>query len=194
MNAYLVGKSLSSANTALLGEMQPPKAVAVASISSFDDFYRQHYGRLTGALRLACNDPGSAEELAQDAFLKAFTKWSHVQEHPNPEGWLFVTGINLARRRWRLHGRRMHLNLDEQRVGIQDEPTTDNAELLAALRRLPKTQRTAVIARHVLGYSGEEAAQLLGMSPGSFRVTLHRAVSSLRLDPAFLSSTSDKDQ
>lgn len=161
----------------------------MTSTSDFDSFYRQNYGKLAGSLKLVCGDAGVAEELAQEAFVRAYSRWKRVSTHENPPGWLFQTGYNLAKRRWRSAGaQRTTVGIDESQLGVQSEPTSDRAELLDAIGRLPIKQRGAVVARYVLGYSSEEAAELLGMSSGALRVTLHRATSALRLDPSFLST------
>lgn len=159
----------------------------LSSVTDFDTFYRSQFGRLSGALRVMCGDQGTAEELAQEAFVKAYSKWDKVVAHPNPEGWLFTTGYNLAKRRWRF-ARRTDLGIDESQMSAGDEPSFDNSEMMAAIAKLPIKQRAAVTARYVLGYSGDEAAELLGMSPSNLRVTLHRATATLRLDPSFLSA------
>ncbi len=153
----------------------------------FNDFYKAQYGRLAGTLRLVVGDAGVAEELTQEAFVKALTRWDRVSNHESPEGWLFTTGLNLARRRWKIGRNRAAYELDDARnSGSYTEPDSTRSELLAAIGRLPLKQRSAVVVRHVLGYSTDEAAEMLKMSPGALRQTLHRAVSALRLDPSFL--------
>jgi RNA polymerase sigma-70 factor, ECF subfamily len=162
---------------------------AMTQSAVFEDFYRQHYGRLAGSLRLVCGDIGVAEELAQEAFIRAYSRWDRVSKTPDPAGWLFRTGFNLSNRRWRSAARRRSsVGVDESQLGTVDGPNSDRAELIAALGRLPVKQRGAVVARHVLGYSTEEAAELLGMSPANLRTTLHRATAALRLDPSFLAT------
>lgn len=159
----------------------------VTTSLDFNDFYRAQYGRLAGTLRLVTGDAGIAEELTQEAFVKALQRWERVSAHESPEGWLFTTGLNLARRRWRIKKNRPSASLDETWMGeSHPEPNSTRAELIAAIGRLPVKQRSAVVVRHVLGYSTDEAAALLEMSPGALRQTLHRAVSTLRLDPSFL--------
>lgn len=162
---------------------------ALASTSDFDTFYRDNYGRLAGSLRILCGDPGVAEELAQEAFIRAYSRWKRVATHESPDGWLFQTGYNLAKRRWKKAAKHpVTVGIDERQLSSVDAPTTDRAELIAAIGRLPIKQRGAVVARYVLGYSSDEAAELLGMSSSNLRVTLHRATTALRLDPSFLAT------
>ena len=146
----------------------------------FDDFYREHFGRLAGALRLVCGDQTGAEDLAQEAFVRACLAWNRVRTMDRPGGWLDRTAFNLLRRQWRL---RRHL----QPAGHREDVALDHADAVAdradvghALRGLPLEQRAAVVARYVLGFSTEEAAEMLHKSQGALRAQLHRAVASLR--------------
>jgi RNA polymerase sigma-70 factor (ECF subfamily) len=149
----------------------------------FDVFYRAEFGRLAGALRLVVNDPHLAEETAQEAFVRAYAAWARVRHLDRPAGGLYTTAFNLVRRHWRLR-RRPPADLP-QPVGQGPETSAARLALTQALLSLPLNQRKAVVARHVLGFSGEEAAALVGVSPGALRALLHRAVTTLRLDPAF---------
>lgn len=150
--------------------------------TSFDAFYRRNYSRLASSLSMVCNNKGLGEELAQEAFVKAYAKWSDVEAMDSPDGWLYRVAFNLARRQWKLSARRKLVALDEQTSATQD--TVEDEDLRQAIARLPLKLRRIVVARYVLGYSTDEAADMLGMSPGALRVSLHRAVAALRLDPS----------
>jgi RNA polymerase sigma-70 factor (ECF subfamily) len=148
----------------------------------FDMFYRAEYGRLAGALRLACGGDGQlGEELAQEAMIRAWARWSRVRSMERPAGWLYATGFNLVRRRWQLTRRPR----DEGSTVADDVAAAESRLVLeAALRALPLRQRKAVVARHVLGLSTDEAAALLAMPPDALRALLHRGVTALRRSPA----------
>jgi len=148
----------------------------------FDAFYRAEFGRLAGALRLLCGDRVAAEELAQEAFVRAYAAWERVAALDRPAGWLYTTGFNLVRRRWRDRARGRLMTAPRPPAGADDAVT--RVDVAEALATLPLNQRKAVVARHVLGWSTEETAALLGISPGALRALLHRAVVSLRLAPA----------
>jgi RNA polymerase sigma-70 factor (ECF subfamily) len=74
---------------------------------------------------------------------------------------------------------------------LMDQASSEDAEELAvgklfwgelerSVRRLPEVYRTVVVLRDVYGLSGEEAAEVLGVSPGAVKVRLHRARRRLR--------------
>ena len=144
----------------------------------FEDFYAREYGRLAGAMRLVCHPAGDAEDIAQEAMVRACFHWKRVREMDRPEGWLYATAFNLVRRD------RRKPQVDHAMPMEAPDGADDRLDLLAALSELPLSQRKAVVLRYVLGYSTGEAAELLQTTPGALRAVLHRACTSLRLQPA----------
>ena len=143
----------------------------------FDSFYRAEYPRLAGALRLACGgDSRGGEELAQEAMVRAWTHWGRVRAMHRPAGWLYATGFNLVRRR----GRERPRVTAAPETNDHSAATDTRLALERAVTSLPMEQRKDVVARHILGYTTIEAAELLRISPEALRSLLHRAVIMLR--------------
>jgi len=119
-----------------------------------------------------------AEDIAQDAFCKA---WEHLPKLRNPAafgGWLFQIAnnavITAARKR---------------RVGLLEGDAADrpveasqdcNMEVHAAVGELSQEQQVVVSLRHFSGMSTEQVAQALGIPPGTVRSRLSRAYAELR--------------
>jgi len=124
-----------------------------------------------------------AEELSQEAFARALNHWDRVAVLDRPGGWLYRTGFNLLRTHWKKSKRREptppspSATAAEAGVGVGER-----IDLVRVLSILPDQQRQVVVLRHVLDYSTDEAADILGLSPGALRMTLHRAVETLRKD------------
>lgn len=150
---------------------------------AFDAFYRAEWGRLAGTLRLVAGDAGAADEVAQEAFVRVWMRWDRVSAMERPAGWLYVTAFRLLRRRL---GRERRRPVPEAMGTTPAVEIGDRVVLDAALASLPVRQREAVVARHVLGYSGPDAAALLGMKPDAFRQLLSRALRDLRVSPALI--------
>ena len=120
-----------------------------------------------------------AEDLVQEALLRAYLGLSRLREPARFGAWLCGIAVNLAKMRLR---RRVL----EARLFV--EPTSDGGfeerELLQLVRNavdvLPPGQRDAVLMHYIDGLSCEEVAVLLGSSPGAIRVRLHRARQQLR--------------
>ena len=80
-----------------------------AEQADFADFFRAEYQTLLRAMYLISGSRDEAEELAQDAFVKALERWDRVQEMDNPAGYLYRTAVNTRRsvaRRLRLAAQR----------------------------------------------------------------------------------------
>lgn len=149
----------------------------VADDEVFDRFYRVEFPQLAGALRLVTGDRAVAEELSQEALYRAYLAWGRVRVMDRPKAWLLTVAMNLARRHRRLREPVL------ARPVADSDPTAaggQRVDLIRALIGLPIDQRAAVVVRHVLGYSTDEAAEILGRSPEATRALLHRAVRTLR--------------
>lgn len=64
--------------------------------AEMEAFCADAFPRLVGALALHTGDLHLAEELAQEALLRACRKWSHVGRLESPGGWAYRVGVNLA--------------------------------------------------------------------------------------------------
>ena len=159
----------------------------------FDRLLREHHRRaFSFAYRLTGNRE-DAEDLTQDAFLRAYRAFDRY-DHDRPfDRWLYRIITNLFIDRLRSRPRTTPLSLDAPLEGIDGEQvlgeiaddTTDPSRMVmrdvmderlqAALDRLPPQFRETVVMTDIEGLSYEEAAQLLGCAVGTIRSRLHRA-------------------
>ena len=153
---------------------------AGAETIEFEDLYRAERIRLVRAMLLLTGRVGEAEDLAQEAFVRVFERWSQVREMESPAGYLYRTALNLQRKR----SRRLRVELRHRTVREDDDRRGDVAEdrldLLRAVAALPLAQRQAVVLVDWLGFPASEAARMLGIEAVSVRGRLHRARSELR--------------
>lgn len=138
--------------------------------------------RLVGAMSHYCGDVSVAEELVQEALLRACGRWAHVSSLGSPEGWTYKVAVNLANSRWRRQRAerraRIHLGPATERADIA--PVETQLDVRAALRTLTEPQREAVILRYMLDLSAEQTAEVLGTTPGAVRALTHRGAERLR--------------
>ena len=115
------------------------------------------------------------EEVVQDAFERAIRQSGFLDEVAEPLAWLrqVVVRLAISRLRRRAVWERVRLLLDHS------APARD-PDLEAALRRLPPTQRGAIVLRYYFGAGHTEIASALGLSEASVSKTLVRAKASLR--------------
>ena len=159
--------------------------------TSYSDLYREHHGRVVSLCRLMLSDPEEAEEVAQEVFVTLLRSLQSATEPMAWGYWLTRVAVNACRdrhrsrfRRWWRDGRE---ELVEERLAgtaatPEDEAIGNESRALIwrAFRRLPLRQRQVFVMRQLEGWSTEEVAQTLGLSTGSVKQHLFRAVHRLR--------------
>lgn len=138
--------------------------------------------RLVGAISHYCGDASVAEELVQEALLRACGRWGHVSGLGSPEGWTYRVAVNLANSRWRRQRaeRRARIRHGSATERAHMAPVETQLDVRNALRALSEPQREAVILRYMLDLSAEQAAEVLGSTPGAVRALTHRGAERLR--------------
>jgi len=153
--------------------------VVTTEDAGFSGFFAARYERLVRACILLTGNAAEGEDLAQEAMAKVLERWDRVSEMDDPAGYLYRTALNLHRKALR----RLAVTARRQvtRHPPDDPDATDRRlDLLRAIRSLPRAQREALVLVEWLGYSAEEAGELLGIEPASVRGRLHRAREGLR--------------
>lgn len=139
------------------------------------DVYDAAYPRLVGQLTAVTGSRAEAEDVVQEAFVRALThRMSRVD---NPEAWVRTVAVNLARSRWRRAQRLIGLLPALAPAAAEDVP--DHATLMAALRELPPAQREAIALHHFADLPVSEVAQTLGVPLGTVKARLSRARTAL---------------
>ena len=153
-------------------------------VSAFEQLYRGHAARVHGAiLRLVGMDRSRAEELTQDAFVRAWQKLSSFRHESAFSTWLYRLGVNTAL--MDLRGRRDEIGVDDEALdalGGGDVPfcAGERSDLERAVAGLPPRARAVLVLHDVEGWKHEEIARELGMAVGSSKAQLHRARGLLR--------------
>lgn len=149
-------------------------------------------GVFTAAMSIL-NNAHDAEEVAQEAVLKAFTALARFRGESKFSTWLIQITINEARLKLRKDRRHLYQSIDEQQTDEEGEyfpkdfadwreipsEQLQRTELRNALKRaldsLPRKYREVLILRDVEHLSIQEAAQVLGITKGSVKTRLLRA-------------------
>ena len=167
--------------------------------AAFPVLVEAHQGRLyTIALRLL-GDRRDAEEVAQDALVRAFRAMGGYQRERvaalRLRPWLASIAVNLARNRRRRADDRQPPNQLEPMLDAGFDVPADSRsaperrtdrhetqrELAEALLRLTPAVRAAVVLRHVDGLSVAETAEALGRPEGTIKAQVHRGLRELRI-------------
>lgn len=135
---------------------------------------------------LITRSSAQADDALQDGTVKAYRALDRFVSGKPFRPWFTAIVANEARNSLRSATRRegMHLRLRE--AASSEGPETEvlarerQAELLASLDDLPDRQREAVALRHIMGLSEKEAAQALGVRPGTVKSRVSRGLAALR--------------
>jgi RNA polymerase sigma-70 factor (ECF subfamily) len=126
--------------------------------------------------------PGEAEDIAQDALLRAWRRRSTLRDSSRKEEWLGTIVRNEAFRQ-RSRVRPDPVDEVDRFEGEEDEgilSTVERADLHAALERLDARDRELIQLRYDEDLTQEAIARRLGLPDGTVKVRLHRARHKLR--------------
>lgn len=143
------------------------------------DVHSASYRRLVGQLFGVCGDLGEAEDVVQEAFVRAAAHATRFVRVDNPEAWLRTTAVNLSRTRHRRRVLGRRLLLRELPPVSAPELSPDRVAVLDALRRLPAAQREAIALHHLADLPVDEVARNLGVSPNTVKSRLRRGRAAL---------------
>lgn len=145
--------------------------------AEFEVAVNQHYVGLVRRLTLVVGDGEAGQELAQEAYLRAYRAW-HRFDGTDARAWLHTIGLRLAFNERKRRGRfaaifgRRH----------ETEPWSDphDLQLGEALRALRAEHRAALLMNAVDGYTQAEIASVMGVPAGTVASWLSRAKAHLR--------------
>jgi RNA polymerase sigma-70 factor (ECF subfamily) len=140
----------------------------------FAAFYAGSYRRLLGQLFAVTGDLAEAENVLQEAYARAFARWSRVGDYDLPEAWVRRVAINLAVMAERSLRRRARALLRLGPPPLVPELSPDLLDLRDALAALPLGQRQVIVLHHLVGLPVEEVARELRLAPGTVKSRLAR--------------------
>jgi RNA polymerase sigma-70 factor, ECF subfamily len=142
------------------------------------------------AWRLTC-DESLAEDIVQEAFIKAWQKIADFKRQSSFRTWLHRITVNTAMDHLRKQSRKEQMERSEpdwSRLAEgavtprQDLQIDIRACTQAAMMNLSDTERTALTLRHFEGHSIHEIAQILDLTTNACKQTIFRAVKKMRIE------------
>jgi RNA polymerase sigma-70 factor (ECF subfamily) len=169
--------------------------------SAFDEMVTRHWDRIYAMVHQLLRNPQDAEEVTQDAFIRAHRGLANFRGDSAFSTWLYQIATNLARNRywyWWRRKRDRTVSFD-QPVGedndtplsevfagesVKPDEETSTHELVdriaVGMEKLSTRHREILILRNVKNLSYEEISQILGISVGTVKSRIARARDSLR--------------
>ncbi|WP_410099098.1 SigE family RNA polymerase sigma factor [Streptomyces sp. STR69] len=181
--------------TARAAQTQPTATATVAAAAttltypSFSSYMRARQPVLLRTARSLTANPSDAEDLLQTALTKTYVAWERIEDHRALDGYVRRALLNTRTSQWRKR------KVDEFACEELPEPETggaaeDPAEQQAlhdamwrAIAKLPDRQRAMVVLRYYEDLSEVQTAEVLGVSVGTVKSAVSRALGKLREDP-----------
>lgn len=162
------------------------------SHNSFGDFCIAERPGLVSLAYALSGSRWAAEDLAQEALIRAMRHWDRVQAYDNPGAWARRVTINLATSaaRRRVAEAKALVALKHLRgTSLPALPDEEHA-FWEAVRALPRAQRVVVALFYLEGRSVRDIAEIVGRAEGTVKANLHNARQSL----ARMLKTEDEEQ
>jgi RNA polymerase sigma-70 factor (ECF subfamily) len=152
---------------------------------AFEQLYRENVGRVYAVcMRIAC-DTSVAEEITQDAFVRAWQRLDSFRGESAFASWMYTLAVNLALTERRTRKRREGRVTATDDPGAFEEPPAAHGpepgmDLERALAKLPPGARSVFVLHDVQGHRHDEIAAMTGVATGTSKAQLHRARRLLR--------------
>ena len=146
----------------------------------FDRFFRENYDMTVRGLVLDGTRTEDAHDAAQEAYVRAYARWWRIGHYKEPAAWVRRVAVNVVRDQ---HRRQVVADNALPKLAVPEAITDspdESGDLDSALDTLPPQQRQAVDLYYRAGFSTEEAANRMGISPGAFRFHLSRGRRALK--------------
>lgn len=146
----------------------------------FVRFYRAEYPAVVSLVYGLSGSRAAAEDIAQDAFLRAHREWARVESMESPVAWVKRVAINLATSRWR-RLRAEAAALARLSPPVSFVPPDDHLSIFwDEVRRLPPRQAQAVTLHYLEDMSVDDIAALLDVANGTVKALLAQGRERLR--------------
>ncbi|MEO6296681.1 MAG: sigma-70 family RNA polymerase sigma factor [Dokdonella sp.] len=160
------------------------RRASAGDLRAFEALYRRHLGCVHGAVwRLSGMNHARAEELTQEAFVRAWQRLSSFRFESAFSTWLHRLAVNVAL--MDLRSRDPEDTVGNDALEAAFDPVIpfcagERADLELAVANLPPRARAVLVLHDVEGWKHEEISRELGMAVGSSKAHLHRARGLLR--------------
>ncbi len=144
--------------------------------AEFQEFYEASYGRVVATVAGLLGDRHEAEDVAQEAFSRAYIRWSTLGGYELPEAWVRRVALRIAidtgRRRTRTAG--LLARLSAQRTAPVPEPGEGVrfTALGSALAALPQREREVLVLHYLADMPVDAIARDCGLPSGTVKTRL----------------------
>lgn len=144
---------------------------------AFEALYQGFSGRVYALCLRMTGDRGLAEDCTQEAFVKAWRKLGSFRGDSALGTWLHRIAVNEVLGMQRRSGREVRYleSVGESPAAQATEKVGATLDIESAILKLPEGARNVFVLCGIHGYQHDEAADFLGLAPGTCKAQLHRA-------------------
>jgi RNA polymerase sigma-70 factor, ECF subfamily len=155
-----------------------PRPAVATEARTFDAFYAQHLPTVLASVIALRGPRVAAEELVQEAFVRAFRRWNEVSVMARPDLWVQRVALNLAAsqlRRLAAEARALARSGARPTAGAETLSFEEAERFWQLVRRLPPQQARIVALHYAADRSVHDIAEVLGLAEGTVKAHLHKA-------------------
>jgi len=154
-------------------------------VTAFEALYRAHVGRIHALCLRMTGERATAEDLTQEAFIRAWQRLDSFRGDSAFYSWLYRLAVNVVLGDFRVKKRMTERVANSEDVSdlplaATDRPAGLRMDIEQAIAALPPGAREIFVLHDVEGYKHEEIAEMTGLATGTSKAHLHRARRLLR--------------
>nr|WP_255672463.1 SigE family RNA polymerase sigma factor [Glycomyces amatae] len=146
----------------------------VRTEAEFTDLYENHFSELAAQVCAYLGDATEAQDLVQEAFLRAWQRWDKVGGYEEPVAWVRRVAWNLATSRHRRNQVARKFLQKSQAPEAAPAASPDHVALVAALKEIPAKRRQALVMHYMADMTISAIAAQTGAREGTVKSWLHR--------------------
>ncbi len=153
------------------------------SEASFRAYVEAHQRRLLRLAFLLTRSDTAAEDLVQQAFVRAWPRWGRIVSAGDPDVYVRKVMLNAGRSGWSRAWNGEIATHELPEVERPDEPIETRLVVLQALGELPPRQRAVLVLRYFDDLTEAQTAEILGIAVGTVKSQASKALAALRRQP-----------
>ncbi|WP_205324143.1 RNA polymerase sigma factor [Glycomyces sp. YM15] len=146
----------------------------VRTEAEFTDLYEKHFSELAAQVCAYLGDATEAQDLVQEAFLRAWQRWDKVGGYEEPVAWVRRVAWNLATSRHRRNQVARKFLQKSSAPELSPAASPDHVALVAALKLVPAKRRQALVMHYMADMTVSAIAAATGAKEGTVKSWLHR--------------------
>ncbi|MFY1688783.1 SigE family RNA polymerase sigma factor [Plantactinospora sp. WMMB782] len=146
----------------------------MAQENDFHEFYQSTRHRVVTVLYALSGNMADAQDATQEAYARAWQRWSRVSSYADPEAWVRTVARRIQLNRWRKLRNGLAAYRRHGPPAAVDPPSENTTALVTALRQLPVDQREAIVLHHLADLPVAAVASQLGVPVNTVKTRLAR--------------------